>query len=180
MNEPEISFSQLPQEEQTALIRFYNETTTKFFDLSQKAAWELAKFLFAANAGAAAGMFVMVRDSQGNSWLIWSYESFCAGVIFVGLAYFLGACGFAMIAEAWEADVEKVTKSELTHAALMRNQQNRVRGWKSKIVPICGLLSFLCLIIGGATAAKPLSSKVFYSNQVKLISPAAQSIAPKN
>ena len=125
------------------------------FKESRNASWQLAKFLFAANAGAAAGMFVMVQNSPGDPYLIAAFFSFCFGVFAVGLAYFVGAWSFNRLAIAWEDDLLSVLRGEVSPSMANQQQWARVRGGWSKIIPFLGTLSFLALCGGGAVAIKP-------------------------
>ena len=137
------------------LYSLYQERNESNFQESRNAAWELAKFLFTANTGAAAGMFILVRGSHGNGYLIGAFFTFCIGVFFVGTAYFLGAVLFAEIALKYEEGVRQVVQGNLLPLAFIQSHREIVRGRKSQLIPIFGTLSFLCLLIGGVIAVKP-------------------------
>ena len=167
MSENEIPFSKWTHSEQEAIVGFYKESLKENFKESRNASWELAKFLFAANAGAAAGMFLMVRSEKGDPFLLAAFFMFCFGVFAVGVAYFAGAWGFNLAANNLEKNIHKVIKDELGHSEMMSQVQRQSRGWISQIVPLFGTLSFLSLCIGGLVAIKPFLVK---DNSSKLAS----------
>ena len=128
MNEPEHLFSQLLPDEQNALRAFYKESHEVASKESRNAAWELAKVLFAANSGAAAGMFLVVRSFAPSPSLIVAFYLFCLGVFSVVAAYFAGAWLFSKGAQKWEEDIQNVLQGGLTPSALIRRQRERLRG----------------------------------------------------
>jgi len=152
MNKPEHLFSQLSPDEQNALSGFYKESMEVAFRESRNAAWELAKVLFAANSGAAAGMFVVVRSFTVSPIAIASFYLFCLGVCSVVAAYFAGAWLFNLGALQWEEDIQNVLQDRLAPSDVIRRQRTRVRGRLSKAAPLLGSISFACFVAGGVLA----------------------------
>lgn len=173
MNTEGTRFQQLDEATRDRLGGIYKDATETAFRESRFASWELAKFLFAANGGAAAGLFVLVRGTPGDGFLVSGFFTFCAGVFFVGAAYFVGTWGFNRNALAWDADLQDTLSGKLSVEELSRRQRSRVRGPWSKLVPLFGTLSFVCLCLGGIIAVKP-----FLHSSPPSIAPASPALKP--
>jgi hypothetical protein len=127
---------------------------------SAQSAWaELAKYLFAANTGAAAGMFILLKSSEGQNWYFAAFSVFCAGTFFVGLSYFLYANWSSELSEEWSADMNSWGRNEISIRQMDTRNRQRLCSWKRKVARIGLVISFLLLIAGGLTAVKPLFGK---------------------
>jgi hypothetical protein len=155
MSDDPIDLGALSPKERKEVIESLQRRLYDAFAESRNAAWELAKYLFTANAGAAAGVFVLVRDRASDGSLVPAFFCFCLGVVSVGLAYFFGAVGFSTTAKGFEADVLKVFDGKMSLTDMSESQKQRVRGFASRLVPFFGLISFLCLLGGGGLSIRP-------------------------
>lgn len=125
------------------------ETSKELSEQSRNACWELAKYLFTANTGAAAGMLFLLRATPGNVLVLISFSFFCLGTFCVLVSYFLGASYFVDIAVGFQKDLIAGKNDK----DLGDRHLQRLFGWKSTIAPIGGWLSFISLIVGGIIAA---------------------------
>lgn len=120
-------------------------------------AWrlELAKYLFTANTGAAAGLFLLLRTSPvGQSYLL-AFYLFCAGTFFVGLSHFFAAAWSHEMARGWQRDCNRLMRSEITLGELDSRYDARSNSKKFWLARTGLWLSFVFLMAGGLTAAKP-------------------------
>jgi hypothetical protein len=120
---------------------------------------ELSKYLFAANTGAAAGLFLLLRASPGGRSYLWAFFLFCLGTFFVGLSYFLAADWGHEMAKGWSRDFERLMRNEITLGQLDHGHAIRSTSRKFWLLRTGLWLSFACLLCGGITAAKPFWSQ---------------------
>jgi hypothetical protein len=128
------------------------ETSKELSAQSRNACWELAKYLFTANTGAAAGMLFLLRSTPGNTLVLISFSLFCLGTFCVLVSIIFGVSYFVDIAVGYQKDLA-VGKND---AELGARHVQRFDGWRGKIAPFGGWLSFASLIVGGIIAAVAL------------------------
>jgi hypothetical protein len=147
----EKTWNQLTPEQ---VNHFFTKCAKRADDLSEaaNAVWmEFAKYLFAANAGAAAGLFLL-PDSSGQRWYLVAFSLFCLGVFSVGVAWFAGWSWYHSLSDGWTRDFNTLMRGEMTFGDLDSRNRTRHRSplaWWSRI----GLVvSFALLLAGGVTA----------------------------
>jgi hypothetical protein len=126
-------------------------------DLAYKTMVELAKYLFAANTGAAAGVFFLLKSSPGQFWYLLSFYSFCGGTFFVGVCYLALASWADELADGSVQDLNAWGRNEITITTADANNRARHASWKKTAVRWGLKLSFVLLLAGGIMAAIPLS-----------------------
>lgn len=125
-------------------------------DLAYKTTLELAKYLFAANTGAAAGIFFLLKSAPGQFWYLFSFFIFCSGTFFVGLSYLTLANWSRKIADGASRDLSAWGRNEITVEKTDANDRDR-HALRQKTAEFWGLwVAFVCLIGGAITAAVPL------------------------
>jgi hypothetical protein len=125
-------------------------------DLAYKAMYELAKYLFAANTGAAAGLLFLLKSSPGHLWYLLSFFAFCAGTFFVGVSFHILTDWSRELAEGSTKDLNAWGRNEITVAGADANNRARYASCK-KGVARCGLwVSFYLLLAGGLIAGVAL------------------------
>lgn len=154
-----------PEEERRSFVENSLTSTRENFKESRNAAWELAKFLFAANSAASAGLFLMLRSDPGNGWLIAAFFVFVLGVGFVGTAYFVGSWHFATAANAILKLNIQIIDNQLPITSFAAEQEKIVKRWLGRLIPFFGTLSFSCLLLGAGLAVKPFCSSLTEKTQ---------------
>jgi len=152
---PQKKWNELTPQQVDHFYRLIAERSIRQGDLAFSAWLEFAKYLFAANSGAAAGLFLLVRSSEGERVYSAAFFIFCAGTFFVGLAYFCYAAWTHEMATGWAADFISLTQNEITLGELDDRNHGRNSSWKFKAMRAGLVVSFLLLISGGVTAGKP-------------------------
>ncbi len=125
-------------------------------DLAHQTSCELAKYLFAANTGAAAGIFFLLKSSPGHIWYLLSFFSFCAGTFFVGVSYLTLASWCRELSDGWSQDMSAWGRNEITIAAMDANNRVRHASFEKTAARLGLAIAFGLLIAGGLTAAIPL------------------------
>ena len=125
------------------------ETSKELSAQSRSACWELAKYLFTANTGAAAGMLFLLRSTPGNTLVLVSFSLFCFVTFCVLVSIIFGVSYFVNVAVGYQKDLA-VGKGD---AELGARHVQRLDGWRGKIAPSGGWCSFVSLIVGGIIAA---------------------------
>jgi hypothetical protein len=125
-------------------------------ELANKILVELAKYLFTANTGAAAGLLYLLKTSPGQIWYLLSFFSFCGGTFFVGVSYLTLARWSRKFADGAAEDINAWGRNELTIAG--RDINNRKQyALRKRTAEFWGLwISFILLVCGGLLAAVAL------------------------
>lgn len=121
-------------------------------DLAYKTMTELTKYLFAANTGAAAGVFLLLKSSPGRSWYLVSFFTFCVGTFCVGVSYFILASWCRQVAEGWAESLNAWGRNEMTVADMDAKNRTQHNSWKKTAVRVGLVMSFVLLMLGGLTA----------------------------
>jgi len=124
--------------------------------LLYKALFELAKHLFAANTGAAAGLLFLMKSSPGQLWYLLSFFAFCAGTFFVGVSFHTLTAWSRELAEGSTQDVNAWGRNEITIAGADANNRARYASCKKKVAHWGLWVSFWLLLIGGLMAGVAL------------------------
>jgi hypothetical protein len=120
-----------------------------------RATWlEFAKFLFAANTGAAAGLFLLAKADA--HLLPVAFSCFCGGAFSVGIGFFALSSYAHEIGVGWSADAQAVSEDRMTFGELDARHSERCYSSKMTIARLSLGLSFILLIGGGVMAAKAL------------------------
>jgi hypothetical protein len=127
---------------------FLKDHAVKLADLATAASMELTKYLFAANTGAAAGLFILLKSSTGREYL-WAFFIFCFGTFFVGVSYFVYASWMREISETYTDNLNRLGRGEFTFGEFDEKNSKRFHSCKAKIARWCVIVSFLLLIAGG-------------------------------
>ena len=134
---------------------FFKQCATRselLSDLAYKTSCELAKYLFAANTGAAAGVFLLVRASPRGFFPLLSFFAFIAGTFFVGVSYLALASWSREVSDGWTQDLNAWGRSEITIGVMDANNRARRASWKGAVAHIGLRVSFGFLIAGAVTA----------------------------
>lgn len=122
-------------------------------DLAYKTLFELAKYLFAASTGAAAGLLFLLKSSPGHLWYLLSFFAFCAGTFFVGVSFHTLTDWSRELADGSTQDLNAWGRNEITVAGMDTNNRARYASCK-KTVARWGLrVSFCFLLVGGLMTA---------------------------
>ena len=146
---------ELTPEHVTHFAKVGRERAVALDDLAYKTSCELTKYLFTANTGAAAGVFLLLNSAARQSWHLAAFFIFCGGAFFVGVAYLAMASWSRELSEGWSADLNAWGRNEITISTVdARNRQRQ--GSRKKMIVRWGLtVSFALLILGGLAAAVP-------------------------
>jgi hypothetical protein len=125
------------------------ETSKELAEQSRYSCWELAKYLFTANTGAAAGLLLLLRSSPGNCPLLISFCFFCAGAFCVLVSIFFGTSHAVEVSTGFQKDF----LSGATENEIITQHNKRFNHPKLAIIPIGAWLSFCFLFVGGIIAA---------------------------
>jgi hypothetical protein len=158
----ELSWKDLSEAQAERTWELGNARAVRYGETAIAAWMEWAKYLFAANTGAAAGLFLLSRSSDYRYWYLAAFSFFCGGVVFVGLSFFTHARGCHESALGWARDFDAVGRNEITFGQLDQRNLKRANSWKGRFARFCLVISFVCLIGGGTIAAK-----AFWSEPVK-------------
>jgi hypothetical protein len=148
----EKTWNELTPAEVDNFYRLCSERAKLLADLATSLWLEFAKYLFAANTGAAAALFLL-SGSDEQLWLL-AFCLFCGGVFFVGVAFFAACSSARTLAEGWMSDFSALGRSEITIGELDTRHSMRCRSWKWQATRIGLVVSFLLLIAGGGVTAK--------------------------
>ena len=119
----------------------------------EEPAWsDFAKYLFAANALGASGIFVLrVLEAWPSSLL--PLFCFCAGELSVVAAYCAFASWSREFIEGWAKDYKRLGRTEFGAGVLRERTAQRQHSWKAMIARYGILLGFLFLVVGGVLLA---------------------------
>ena len=101
-----------------------------FDDLAYRTYIELSKYLFAANTGAAAGLFLVLRSPEWQRWHLIAFFLFCGGTFFVGFSYLVLASWSADLMDGWSRDMNAWGRNEITVRGMDANNRVRHKCWK--------------------------------------------------
>lgn len=141
---------------------FFNLCASRADGLDQMAntaSTEFSKYLFAANSGAAAGLFLLLRSSGGEYWYLLAFSLFIFGTFCVGTAHFVYAGWAGKLSLGWTADFNALMRSEITIGEVDRRNRERQNQFRRKLSWYGLVLSFVMLIAGGVIAGVPFWSK---------------------
>jgi hypothetical protein len=156
MKPADKKWSELSHEEVQHFFRVCSHRAEMLSENAQTVWMEFAKYLFAVNSAAAAGLFVLLRSSPGDIWLSLGFGSFCAGTLFVGLGYFILAKWLGELSDGWTEDFNAWGRDELTIAELDHKNRTRHASPKKRVIKAFLIASLLLLVAGGVVTAKPL------------------------
>ena len=142
----------------TEVTHFYqlgSKRSERYGEMAHSVWGDFAKYLSAANTGAAAGLFFLLRATNSD-FVFWAFCLFALGAGFVCLAYLFFTSWTHQYALGWAKDFESVMRNEMTLGQLDLNNLARQRSRKWKIARKCLLLSFILLIAGGVLVALEL------------------------
>jgi hypothetical protein len=139
------------------------EVAKELAEQSRFCCWELAKYLFTANTGAAAGLLFLLRSTPGNSFVLFSFCLFCFGTFCVLVSIFVGTTHAVEVAEGFQKDLLSGT----IESQLASRHIERLNGRKTRIIPLGAWLSFGSLIAGGVIAAVALFKGAIPTNEQK-------------
>ena len=145
-------WSELPPEQ---VRHFYEKLKERADTLNARAnetLAEFAKFLFAANTGSAAGLFLLLKSSPNKSFLA-AFFLFCAGAFCVGVAHFITNKWYEELAEGFAADINSWGRNEMTIRTLDERHRKRLTTNKRKLAMFGHYSSLGFLISGGVLAA---------------------------
>lgn len=103
-------------------------------NLLYKTMFELAKYLFAANTGAAAGLLFLMKSSPGHLWFLLSFFVFCTGTFFVGVSFHALTNWSRELADGSTQDVNAWGRNEITVAGADANNRARYASCKKMVV----------------------------------------------
>ncbi|MGC3961570.1 MAG: hypothetical protein QM813_27690 [Verrucomicrobiota bacterium] len=167
MSNPHKRWSELTPAQVEHYFRLCAKRADDLDDLANSTWREFCKYLFAANTGAAAGLFLM-PDAAGKHWYLTAFSLFCLGVFSVGLAWFGSWAFYKSLAEGWTADFNAAMRDDIPLGELDARNRNRRPSLTSKLSRIGLVISFALLLAGGVVAGKG-----FWSN------PPAQAVTQK-
>ena len=121
-------------------------------DSSSGDSW--TRYLFAANTGAAAGMFVLLQKNL-IFWHLIAFFIFCLGTFCIGISHFAFASWTRELAKGSTDDLNAWGRGEMTVRATDENNSRRHTSWKPTIGRWTLILSFILLSLGGLIAAVP-------------------------
>jgi hypothetical protein len=140
---------ELSQPEVDHFYPIISQRAERYAERAFLAQWDLAKYLFTANTGAAAGLFLLSKSAPDHRYLI-AFFLFCGGTFWVGLAYFIFANWMHGVAEGWAQDFN--SRGLSVKEADARNAKRHKSPWFAA-PRWCLALSFTFLIAGGVLAA---------------------------
>jgi hypothetical protein len=163
MNTPDIPPSKKPwkdltQAEVNHFFPILARRAERYGDMAHSARWEFAKYLVAANTGAASGLFLLTRSS-GNAHFLIAFFIFCGGALSVGIAYLLFSEWAHLLAEGWAKDANRAVAEGLSVEDIDKRNFDRQCSWRFKAVRRCLVTSFVLLVVGGITAAYLLGAE---------------------
>jgi hypothetical protein len=121
-------------------------------DLAYKTTIELAKYLFATNTGAAAGVFLLLKSKPDQFWYLVAFFVFCGGTFFVGVCYLTFANRSRKLAHGSVQDIHEWGRNELTVADVDAKNRKRYAALEKAWVFLGLMISFILLMIGGLIA----------------------------
>lgn len=154
----EKTWNELTPEQVRHFYDLLADRAQKFGSTANEVWMEFAKYLFAANAGAAAGLFLL-PDSSGQAWYLTAFSLFCLGSFFVGLAWFAGWSWSLHLSDRFAADFNALMRNELTLGIMDANNRQRHRSWWKYLSRWGVTISFVLLLSGGIVAARAFWSK---------------------
>jgi hypothetical protein len=137
-------------------FKLFSTRAQSWGDFCIKSWSDLANFLSTANAGAAAGIFLLLKSSPDQRGYLLTFFIFCAGTFFVGVARLVLNSWAQSVAEGFGRDVDAWGRSEMTVKIIDRNHIARLCSRKRMWVKIGIYSSFTLLIVGGIVAATVL------------------------
>lgn len=155
----EKTWRDLTSEQVDHFFKIISERARSLAESAHSWRLELSKYLFTANTGAAAGLFLLLRTSPDGRSYFHAFCLFCIGTFFVGVSHFFAADWGHTLAEGWTKDFNRLMRSEITLGQLDAGHRARCESLKYRLVRLGLWLSFACLLAGGVTAAKPFWSQ---------------------
>jgi hypothetical protein len=153
-------WSELPQTQLDQLFKLSVERIKSLSDFAYNTHSELTKYLFAANTGAAAGMFLLLKDQHGERLHLIAFYLFIAGSFFVGLAHLFCAWWADQMSRGAAADLNAWGRDEITMREADALNRARYHSKKKRVIGAGLWLSFFLLVAGGLTAAVPFWTTV--------------------
>lgn len=143
---------------------FFNllyERIKSYAESSQSARETLSKYLFTANTGAAAGMFVLLQSAKEfqKSYLV-AFLFFCFGAFWVGVSFLFLLLWIDDMTDGYSADVDAWGRGDITVEQIDAKNHKRFTSWKRAFGRFSLFISFLLLITGGIVAAIPFYSRL--------------------
>jgi hypothetical protein len=154
MNKPihQKTWNELEPGQVTHFFNLMAGRAEKLGNMTNDVWMEFAKYLFAANAGAAAGLFLL-PDSSEQRWYLLAFSLFCGGAAFVGVAWISGWLWFIKLSDGWSQDFNALTDGKLTFGEVDARNRDRHRSLGKHLSRLGLIASFILLLAGGAVAA---------------------------
>lgn len=125
------------------------DRSDNFNDRAHGSLLEFCKYLFAANTGAAAGLFLLTRSVERDPAYLLAFFLFCIGTALVGVAFMTMASRYDNIATGAALDFNALQANEISLMELNNRNRERWLSWKGRCTRYCLRASFVCLLIGG-------------------------------
>lgn len=127
----------------------FGEAAKDLSEQSRYACWELAKYLFTANTGAAAGMLLALRSTPGSMPVLISLGCFCFGTACVLTSIFSGTVHAVELSEGFQNDC----LARMPEAQIKARHEERCNERKIKVIQKGAKWSCCSLVVGGVIAA---------------------------
>lgn len=153
----DLHWRDLTPEQVAHFYQEYKSLIVTHHDAAFKSAVELNKYLLTIHSGAAAGVFYLLNNGAGGSWLLASFYVFCLGVFFVGASHFLITTWLTDRTNLIGKNLNAWGRNEMTMRQMDASHSRQFGSIKRRVARASVAISFALLVVGGVLAVVPFS-----------------------